>query len=69
MADMEKLKELYADPRHGILSEVLRVLDSSRVWGGMGWTHQPLAPFKYLPLREKVSDELMKIAKEHGIYE
>lgn len=69
MADMEKLKELYADPRHEILSEVLRVLDSSKIWGGMEWTYHPIHSFKYLPLMEKVRAELKTLAMEHGIYE
>ena len=69
MTDMEKLKELYADPRHEILSEALRVLDSSKMWSGQGWTYHPIHPFKYLPLMEKVRAELVTLAMEHGIYE
>ena len=59
--------ELYKDPRHGILSEVLRVLDSQRIWSGMEFAYHPLSPTVYRPLRDKVSLELNKIAKEYGL--
>jgi hypothetical protein len=67
LMDMNKLMELYKDPRHGILSEVLRVLDSQRIWAGMEYTYHPLSPRVYRPLRDKVSIELDKIAKEYGL--
>ncbi len=69
MIDMEKLKELYRDPRHEILSEMARLLDSSRIWGGMEYVYHPIHPVKYLPLRNKVAEELRTLAMEHGIYE
>ncbi len=67
LMDMHKLMELYKDPRHGILSEVLRVLDSQRIWAGMEFAYHPLSPTLYRPLRDKVSLELDKIAKEYGL--
>jgi hypothetical protein len=64
---MDKLKQLYLDPRHAILSDMARVLDGSRIWGGMEWMYHPIHPVKYLPLREKVSAEIDKLAKEYGL--
>ena len=69
IAASDKLKEIYEDPRHALLSEISRVLDSSRVWGGQGWVYHPIHPFKYLPLREKIDQELRTIAMEHGYYD
>ena len=64
---MDKLKQLYSDPRHEILAEMVRVLDGSRVWGGMEWVYHPIHPVKYLPLKDKVHEELDKLAKEYGL--
>lgn len=68
-ASIDKLKELYADPRHEILSEMARLLDSSRIWGGMEWVYHPIHPVKYLPLRDKIAEEIKTLAAEHDIYE
>ena len=65
--DMDKLKDLYADPRHAILSEVIRVLDSQKVWNGQSYTYHPLRPELYRPLADKVSAEIDKIALEYGL--
>ena len=65
--DMDKLKDLYADPRHAILSEVIRVLDSQKVWNGQSYTYYPLRPELYRPLADKVSAEIDKIALEYGL--
>jgi hypothetical protein len=67
MVDMVKLKELYADPRHEILSDMARLLDSSKIWAGMEYVYHPIHPVKYLPLREKVTKEIAKLAGEYGL--
>lgn len=64
---MDKLDSLYADPRHSILSEIIRVLESSRVWDGMAYSYHPISPVKYLPLKEQIEQEIEKLAKEHGL--
>ena len=64
---MDKLKELYADPRHEILAEMSKLLEGSRIWGGMEWVYHPISPSKYLPLKEKVHKELELLAKEYGL--
>ena len=66
---MEQLSALYADPRHELLSEITKVLESSRIWAGMEYTYHPLHPTKYLPLLAKVKEELRTLAYEHGCYD
>lgn len=61
------LDKFYADPRHTILSEVVRVLESSKVWDGTQYSYHAISPAKYIPLKEKVDLELEKLAKEYGI--
>lgn len=64
---MEQLKQLYSDPRHAFLSEVVRVLEGSRIWGGQDWVYHPVHPVKYLPLVEKANQELRLLAIEYGV--
>jgi hypothetical protein len=59
------LKKLYADPRHAILVEVLRVLDGQRVWGGQEFTYGPIHPHAYRPLAAKVQAEFDKMVNEY----
>jgi len=66
---MEQLQQLYQDPRHALLSEMVRVLEGSRIWGGMDWTYHPIHPHRYLPLLAKVKEELRTLAYEHGVYD
>ena len=67
LMDMHKLMELYKDPRHGILSEVLRVLDSQRIWAGMEYTYHPIHPDKYKPVAVKVRKALYALRAEYGV--
>ena len=32
-------------------------LDKARIWSGMGWTYNPLHPFHYTPMRERLHNE------------
>ena len=32
-------------------------LDKARIWNGMGWTYNPLHPFHYTPMRERLHNE------------
>ena len=59
------LKELYKDKNHAILSEVLRVLESSRIWNGQGWTYHPIHPVKYEALIGKVRTELDRVIDQY----
>ena len=64
---MDNLTKLYNDPRHAILAEMSKLLDSSRIWGGQEWVYHPIHPVKYLPLREKIKIELDRLASEYGV--
>ena len=63
---VEQLKALYSDPRHAYLSEVLKVLEGSRVWSGMDYQYHAILPLKYLPIMEKTKTELRNLAIEYG---
>ena len=61
--------KLWADPRFQILAEVDKLLNGSKIWGGMEWSYSYIHPFKYRPVAEKVREELDKIKAEYGIEE
>lgn len=48
------------------LSDIAYGLESARIWGGMGWTYNPLHPVKYLPLRDKARAALAKARGEQA---
>lgn len=62
-----KLKELWEDPRFKILSDVDKLLNSDRIWGGMEWSYLPIHPTKYRPVAAKVRAELDKLMEEYGV--
>lgn len=64
-----KVQKMWADPRFQVLADVSKLLDGSRVWGGMEWTYQPIHPFKYLPVREQVRQALDDLYAEYGVEE
>jgi len=61
--------KMWADPRFEILAEVDKLLNGSKVWGGMEYTYHPIHPFKYRPVAEKVRKALDDLKKEYGIEE
>jgi len=61
--------KMWADPRFQILAEVDKLLNGSKIWGGMEWNYSPIHPFKYLPVAEKVRNALNELAAEYGIKE
>ena len=61
--------KLWADPRFQILAEVDRLLNGSKIWGGMDWSYNPIHPVKYLPVAEKVRKALDDLKKEYGLEE
>lgn len=67
--DDSKVKALQQDPNFAVLCEVKRILDSSRIWGGMSWTYHPIHPFKYEPLRDKIDSALSRIKQQYGVEE
>jgi hypothetical protein len=47
-----------------ILSEVVRVLDSNKVWNGKQYEYHSISPAKYLELKSRVELELDKLNLE-----
>lgn len=63
----EQVKKLWADPRFKILADVDRLLEGSKIWGGMEWTYNPIHPVKYLPVKERVRKALDELKTEYGV--
>lgn len=61
------LREFWADPRFDFLSETIKTLESSRIWGGMEWVYNPVHSYKYLPLLERAREEMQKLKTEYGL--
>ena len=61
--------KMWADPRFQILAEVDKLLNGSKVWGGMEYTYHPIHPVKYRPVAEKVRQALDDLKKEYGVEE
>lgn len=65
----ENTKKMWADPRFQLLADLDRLLDSSKIWGGMEWVYHPIHPAKYRPMAERVRAELGKLYTEYGVEE
>lgn len=63
----ENIDKLWDDPRFQLLSEIARLLDKNKVWGGMEWTYLAIQPFQYRPLVIKIQTEIDKLANEFGV--
>ena len=63
----EKVEAMWADPRFQLLADLDRLLDSSKIWGGMEWVYHPIPPVKYMPMSERVRAELGKLYTEYGV--
>ena len=61
------LVKMWDDPRFQILSEVERVLDSSKIWAGMEYEFHPIHPVKYRPVAVKVRKALDDLKTEYGL--
>jgi hypothetical protein len=61
--------KMWNDPRFQILADVDKLLNGSKVWGGMEWVHHPIHPAKYLPVRDKVNQALADLRREYGLEE
>jgi hypothetical protein len=49
------------DSRLKLLSDLTRLFESNRVWGGDRWVYQPIHPALYLPIAERVQRELSRL--------
>lgn len=63
----DNVSKMWADPRFQILADVDKLLNGSKIWGGMDWNYSPIHPFKYRPVAEKVREALDELYKEYGI--
>lgn len=63
----EQVKKMWADPRFELLAELDKLLNGSKMWGGMGWTYHPIHPVKYHPVAEKVRKALDDLKAEYGV--
>jgi hypothetical protein len=46
-----------------------RLLTGDRIWAGMDWSYNPIHPFKYLPMLERVRKALDDLKQEYGVKE
>jgi hypothetical protein len=65
----DNVTRMWNDPRFKILIEVDKLLNGSRVWGGMKWEYQSIHPVKYRPVAEKIRKALDDLKNEYGIKE
>ena len=63
------LIRMWDDPRFQLLIEVDKLLNGDKIWGGMEYTYNPIHPFKYRPVAEKVRKALDELKKEYGLEE
>jgi hypothetical protein len=63
----KQAEAMWADPRFQLLADLDRLLDSSKIWGGMEWVYHPIHPVKYRPMAERVRAELGKLYEEYGV--
>lgn len=61
--------KLWADPRFQILADVDKLLNGSKIWGGMEWSYSPIHPVKYRPVADRVRLALDALKAEYGIEE
>ena len=61
--------KMWNDPRFEILAEVDKLLNGSKVWGGMEYTYHPIHPDKYIPVAVKVRKALYALQLEYGVEE
>ena len=63
----DNVSKMWADPRFQLLADMDKLLNGSKIWGGMEWHYHPIHPVKYRPVAEKVRVEMDKLKAEYGI--
>jgi hypothetical protein len=63
----EKVKAMWADPHFQLLADVDKLLNGSKIWGGMEWSYHPIHPVKYQPVAEKVRKALDDLYVKYGV--
>lgn len=64
-----EIERMWADPRFQLLADMDRLLNGDRIWAGMEWAYQPIHPFKYRPMAERVRRALDELRQEYGVEE
>jgi len=65
----EQVEKMWADPRFQLLVDVDRLLNGSKIWGGMEWSYSPIHPVKYRPVAEQIRKALDDLKIEYGVEE
>ena len=65
----DNLIKFWADPRFQLLADMDKLLNGSKIWGGMEWVYHPIHPVKYQPVAEKVRLAMDALKAEYGIEE
>ena len=67
--NLTNVQKYQADPRFQLLVDMDRLLTGDRIWGGMDWLYQPIHPFKYRPMGDRVRQALDELKQEYGVKE
>jgi hypothetical protein len=46
-----------------------KLLNGSKIWGGMEWVYHPIHPVKYQPVAEKIRLAMDALKAEYGVEE
>ena len=65
----EQVKKMWSDPRFQLLVDMDKLLNGDRIWAGMDWHYNPIHPFKYRPMAERVRQSLDDLKTEYGVKE
>ena len=65
----EQVKKMWSDPNFQILADVDKLLNGSKIWGGMDWTYNPIHPVLYRPVAEQVRKALDEVKAKYGVEE
>ena len=63
----DNYEKMWNDPRFQLLADLDRLLNSSKIWGGMEWVYHPIHPVKYRPMAERVRADLRNLYTEYGV--
>jgi hypothetical protein len=64
-----EIERMWADPLFQLLVDMDRLLNGDRIWAGQDWHYNPIHPFKYRPMAERVRAALDDLRQEYGVEE
>ena len=65
----DNVVKMWADPRFQLLADVDKLLNGSRVWGGMEWSYCYIHPHQYRPVALKIRKAIDEVKAEYGVEE